>query len=86
MECGRILKDLLYGDLADGSRLTERPRLQFKAVCERDLKKCNIHISGWEGSAEDRSLWQRNVALKTDIVVGLQSTTIVLMAGNAEPT
>mgnify|MGYP000105577131 CR=1 FL=1 len=38
MPDGRIPKDLLYGGLASGSRVQERPHLRFKAACKRDMK------------------------------------------------
>ena len=38
MDPGRILKDLLYGELAEGSRHAGRPKLRFKDVCKRDMK------------------------------------------------
>ena len=42
MDPGRIPKDLLYGELAEGSRHAGRPKLRFKDVCKRDMKQCNI--------------------------------------------
>ena len=38
MADGRIPKDLLYGELASGSRVQGRPHLRFKDACKRDMK------------------------------------------------
>ena len=38
MPDGRIPKDLLYGELASGSRVQGRPHLRFKDACKRDMK------------------------------------------------
>ena len=61
MESGRIPKDLLYGELAVGSRPAGRPRLRFRDVCSRDLKRCNISTSTWENRAENRAAWRLTV-------------------------
>ena len=61
MEPGRIPKDLLYGELATGTRPTGRPKLRFRDVCKRDLKSCDIDTDTWEATAEDRSAWRSTV-------------------------
>ena len=48
MADGRIPKDLLYGELATGSRVLGRPNLRFKDVCKRDMKSMGIDIDRWE--------------------------------------
>ncbi|XP_069181202.1 uncharacterized protein [Procambarus clarkii] len=58
MEDGRILKDLVYGKLASGMRLTGRPQLCFKDACKCDLKQMNIDNNIWEAAAVDRSAWR----------------------------
>ena len=42
MEDGRIPKDLLFGELATGTRPLGRPSLRFKDICKQDLKDCRI--------------------------------------------
>lgn len=38
MEDGRIPKDMLYGELAVGTKPKDRPVLRYKDICKRDLK------------------------------------------------
>ncbi len=54
---GHIPRDLLYGELAEGSRLIGRPRLRYKDICKKDMKLSDINIGTWESRAEDRSAW-----------------------------
>ena len=61
MESGRIPRDLLYGELALGSRPKGRPKLRYKDVCKRDLKALNIDSSTWEAIACERSTWRQAV-------------------------
>lgn len=61
MKDGRIPKDLLYGQLATGTRRTGRPTLRFKDVCKRDMKACNINPDTWETAADNRVSWRHTV-------------------------
>ena len=67
MEDGRIPKDLLYGELAAGSRALGRPKLRFRDVCKRDLKALDIGVDTWEDLAADRDTWRQalHTGLKT---------------------
>ena len=56
----RIPRELLYGELAQGSRTAGRPVLRFKDVAKRDLKDADIDIDIWETLAADRQAW-RNI-------------------------
>ena len=38
MDDGRIPKDILYTELADGKRPAGHPQLRFKDSCKRDFK------------------------------------------------
>lgn len=58
MDDGRIPKDLLYGELAEGARSRGRPSLRYKDTCKRDLKAASIDIDSWESLAEDRGAWR----------------------------
>ena len=68
MEDGRILKDILYGELALGRRTTGRPHLRYKDVCARDMKAVGIDTMSWEGLAADRTGWRS--ALKQHLKTG----------------
>ena len=67
MPDGRIPKDLLYGELATGSRRTGRPQLRYRDVVKRDMKAVDIDTETWENLAADRSQWRGAVTkhLKT---------------------
>jgi len=62
MDDGRIPKDMLYGELREGSRPTGRPQLRFKDVCKRDMKAADIDSNTWECSADNRQLWRATVS------------------------
>ena len=51
IEDGRILKDMLYGELATGSRPAGWPVLLYTDVCKQDLKAGDINPAGWEAAA-----------------------------------
>ena len=65
MDDGEIPKDILYGELAEGTRSTGRRNLRFKDVCKRDLKAGNINLASWEALAADRSHWRLAVKAST---------------------
>ncbi|PFX15042.1 putative uncharacterized transposon-derived protein F52C9.6 [Stylophora pistillata] len=67
MQDGRLPKDILYGELATGSRPTGRPSLRYKDVLKRDLKAGGIAPAGFEALAADRSGWRSTTmsAIKT---------------------
>ena len=44
-------KDLLYGELAEGSRPVGRPRLHYKGICKPK----------WESYVDDRAKWRTSV-------------------------
>ena len=60
MDDDHISKDLLYGELASGSRVVGSSQLGYKDVCKCDTKACNIDPETWEVTAENRILrkWQ----------------------------
>ncbi|XP_050707960.1 uncharacterized protein LOC126993145 [Eriocheir sinensis] len=61
MDDGRIPKDLLYGELTEGTRPTGRPKLRYKDVCKRDLKALHINTDSWEATASERSAWRQAI-------------------------
>ena len=68
MEDGRIPKDLLYGELAEGERSRGRPLLRFRDVCKRDMKALEIDCKTWETLASDRDAWK--YTLKCQLSMG----------------
>lgn len=76
MDPGRIPKDLLYGELVEGSRPTGRPRLRYKDVCKKDMKDIGIDIQSWETLAEDRPAWRH--AVKSSVKKGEDARNVAL--------
>lgn len=66
MDKGRIPKDLLYGQLEQGTRPTGRPQLRYRDVCKRDMQAANISIETWEEVASDRNAWRHAVKSGTE--------------------
>lgn len=58
MHDSRIPKDILYGELATGTRPTGRPALRLKDVLKRDLKTGGFNPSELEAAASDRIGWR----------------------------
>ena len=58
MPDGRIPKDLLYGELATGSRRSGRPQLRYRDVVKHDMKAVGIDTETWENLAADQSQWR----------------------------
>ena len=61
MDDGRIPKDMLYSQLAIGTRPIGRPTLRYKDVCKRDLRECGVDPSSLEAAASDRAGWRSTV-------------------------
>ena len=55
MDKGRIPKDLLYGELVEGTCPVGRPHLRFKDVCKRDMKTCHIDTNTRAACVDDRT-------------------------------
>ena len=63
MQDRRIPKDLLFGELALGTRPRGRPNLRYKDVCKRDLKECGINPADLQAAASDRAKWRGTIGL-----------------------
>ena len=61
MEDGRIPKDLLFGELATGSRPRGRPHLRFKDLCKRDLLECGHKPAELQSHAADPTSWRGTI-------------------------
>ena len=55
---GCIPKDLLFGELATGTRSQGRPSLRFKDICKRDLKDCGIEPADLQTANSDLTNWR----------------------------
>ncbi|CAI5793948.1 ADAM metallopeptidase with thrombospondin type 1 motif 13, partial [Podarcis lilfordi] len=61
MEDDRIPKDVLYGELASGTRHAGRPTLHYKDVFKHDMKADKINPALWEFLADNHSTWRQTV-------------------------
>ena len=59
MEDGRIPKDLLFSQLATGTRPRGRPQLRYKDLCKRDLISCGLNPAELQSQAADRTSWRQ---------------------------
>ena len=57
----RTPKQILFGELAQGNRPRERPKLRYKETCKSSFTKCGIDFKTWEATANDRSCWKTAV-------------------------
>nr|KAG5703610.1 hypothetical protein BaRGS_000995 [Batillaria attramentaria] len=63
MEPGRIPKDMLYGELREGSSPHRKDHSSaLKMSANATMKLADIDPSTWEGAAEDRQLWRVSVS------------------------
>ena len=56
----RLPRQVLYGQLAEGTRAAGGQRKRYKDHCKETLKKCNIPPESLETMARDRNLWRRS--------------------------
>ena len=66
MPAGRLPRDILYGELASGSRQRGRPTLRFKDVCKRDMKAGDLDPAELETLAADRGVWRSSITSAID--------------------
>ena len=58
MDDSRIPKQLLYGELASGTRKRGRPKLRFKDTLKASMKDCHIDPDTCEQIALNRQAWR----------------------------
>jgi hypothetical protein len=51
----------MYGELEKGTRVTGRPKLNYRDVLKRDLRSSDINLQTWEQSAIDCTAWRQVV-------------------------
>ena len=61
MSAFRISKQLLYGELSQGTRKVGRQCKRFKDFLNAYLKELNIYITTWENAASDRPGWRNMI-------------------------
>ena len=61
MADSRLPKQLLYGQLKNGSRKRGRPKLRFTDTLQVSLKVTNIPLRSWNTLARDRGGWRRAI-------------------------
>ncbi len=70
MQDGQIPKDIMYGELASGTRPTGRPALWYKDICKRDLKAGNLNPADLEAATADHVSWQLTVRTSVKLSEG----------------
>ena len=58
MDDSRIPRQLMYGELKEGSRKQGRPKLRYKDTLKRNIKWCDIQPRQLEAAAADRPAWR----------------------------
>ena len=58
MDNHRLPKQILFSQLSEGCRNVGRPRLRFKDVMRRNLRRQGVPCSSWYNQAQQRSSWR----------------------------
>ena len=61
MDCHRIPRQLLYGELLEGTRPTGAPMLRHKDLSKRTMSEIYVNPNTWEKTAQDRKKWRSAV-------------------------
>ena len=83
MEDGKLLKQLFYGELTQGTRGIGRPKLRYRDSLNANLKKCNIDIVTWEKQAAERGKWRTTINIK--IIESEQAREMAMTADPWDP-
>ena len=62
MEDSRIPKQLLYGELAEGTRSRGGQKKSFKDTLKHNFKMFHIDAENWEAVAADRPQWRASIS------------------------
>ena len=62
MEDGHLPKDIHYDEFYDAPRRTDRPKLRYKDVIERDMVRFHISLQSWEKFSADRKSWRASLS------------------------
>ena len=68
MDNDRPVKELLFGELEDGTRQVGRPLLRYKDTLKDILKRANV-LHNWKNYINNRPEWRQfthNVTMKID--------------------
>lgn len=57
----QIPRQILFSELSEGKRNIGRPKLRFKDVMKRNLKRIGIPTNSWQSLAQDRVEWRRSI-------------------------
>ena len=61
MDNSRIPKQILYGELFEGTRNIGRPKLGLKDQCKTAMMEFSINVANWDMVAQDRIGWRSAV-------------------------
>lgn len=61
MSDGRLPKQLLFGQLKNGSRKRGRPKLRYTDTLQVSLKNSNLGCRSWETLAMNRATWRKAI-------------------------
>ena len=66
MDTHRLPRQILYGELSEGTRPRGRPKLRWKDTCKESLTGFNINVDTLEDCTSNRSAWKAAVKTGAD--------------------
>ena len=63
MDNRRIPKQILFGELAEGTRNVGQSKLRFKGQCKTSMIEFSINFTNWDMIAQDRVRWRAAVLM-----------------------